>query len=101
MMFFNLAKILPTNLGVVIIFKEQISKLYILAAKLLRTNIQTVHFGSEAIKILGAKTWDLIPAEIKASNSLMIFKKKIKNSTPKSCPCRFCRIYISQDGFIN
>ena len=66
-----------------------------------RTNIQTVHFGSESIKTLGAKIWDLIPAEIKASKSLMIFKKKIKNWTPKSCPCRLCRIYIGQVGFIN
>ena len=33
-----------------------------------RTNIQTV---SESIKILGAKIWDLVPAEIKASKSLM------------------------------
>ena len=66
-----------------------------------RTNIQTVHFGSESIKTLGAKIWDLIPAEIKASKSLMIFKKKIKNWTPKSRPCRLCRIYISQVGFIN
>ena len=24
-----------------------------------RTNIQTVHFGSEPIKTLGAKIWDL------------------------------------------
>ena len=50
-----------------------------------RTNIQTVQFGSESIKTLGAKIWDLIPAEIKASKSLMIFNKKIKNWTPKSC----------------
>ena len=34
-MFFNLAKLLRMNLEVVIIFKEQISKLYILAANLL------------------------------------------------------------------
>ena len=34
-MIFNLQKILPMNLEVVIIFKEQISKLYILAANLL------------------------------------------------------------------
>ena len=66
-----------------------------------RTNIQTVHFDSESIKMLGAKIWDLIPAEIKASKSLMIFKKKIKNCTPKSCPCRLCRIDIGQVGFIN
>ena len=42
-----------------------------------RANIQTVHFGSESIKTLGAKIWDLIPAEMKASKSLMIFKKEI------------------------
>ena len=60
-----------------------------------RTNIQTVHFGS------GAKIWDLIKVEIKVSKYLMIFKKKIKNWIPKSCPCRLCRIYIGQVGFIN
>ena len=64
-----------------------------------RTNIQTVHFGSEST--LRAKKWDLILAEIKASKSLMIFKKKIRNWTAKSCPCRLCRIYIGQVGFIN
>ena len=43
-----------------------------------RTNIQTAHFGSKSIKTLGAKIWYLIPVEIKASKSLMIFKKKIR-----------------------
>ena len=66
-----------------------------------RANIQTVHFGSESIKTLGAKIWDLIPAEIKASKSLMIFKEKIKNWTSKSCSCRLYRIFIGQVGFIN
>ena len=31
-----------------------------------RTNIQTVHFGSDSIKTLGAKIWDLISAELKS-----------------------------------
>ena len=31
-----------------------------------RTNIQTVHLGSESMKTLGAKIWSLIPAKIKA-----------------------------------
>ena len=66
-----------------------------------RTNIQTVHFGSESIKRLGAKIWDLISVEIRALKSLTIFKKKIKNWTPKSCPCRLCRIYFGQVCFIN
>ena len=66
-----------------------------------RTNIRTAHFGSESIKTLEAKIWELIPAEVKASKSLMLFKKKIKNWTPKSCPCRLCSIYIGQVSFIN
>ena len=66
-----------------------------------RTNIQTLHFGSESMKTLGAKVWDLIPAEIKTSKSLTIFKKNIKNWTPKGCLCRLCRIYIGQVGFRN
>ena len=66
-----------------------------------RTNTQTVHFGSESIKTLGAKIWDLIPAEIKASKYFMIFKKKVKNWTPKSCPFHLCRICIGQVNFIN
>ena len=66
-----------------------------------RTNIPTVHFGSESIKALGAKIWDLIPAEIKASKFLMIFKKNMKNWTPKGSPCRLCMIYIDQLGFIS
>ena len=66
-----------------------------------RANIQTMHFDSESTKTLGAKIWHVIPAEIKASKSFIIFKKKIKNWTPESCPCRFCRIYIGQVGFIN
>ena len=57
-----------------------------------KTNIQTVKFGSESIKTIGANIWGLIPAEIKAPKSLMIFKKEIKNWTPKSCPCRLCKI---------
>ena len=37
-----------------------------------RTNIQTVHFGSESIKTLKGKICAHFPVEIKASKSLMI-----------------------------
>ena len=38
-----------------------------------RTNIQTVHFGSESIKTLKGQICAHFPAEIKASTSFMIF----------------------------
>ena len=40
-----------------------------------RTKMQTVHFGSESIKKLGTKIWDLIPTEIKFSNILWFSRK--------------------------
>ena len=66
-----------------------------------RINIQTAHFGTTSITTLGATIWGLIPADIKASKSFMILKKKIKNWTPKSYSCRLGEIYIGQVGFIN
>ena len=65
------------------------------------TNIQTAHFGSESTKTLGARIWNLVPEEIKASKFLMIFTNEIKNWTPKSCLCCLRRIYVGQVGFIN
>ena len=62
-----------------------------------RTNIQTVNFGGESIKTLEANIWDLIPAKINTSESLTIFKKKIKNWTPRV----ILVVFISQIGSIN
>ena len=41
-----------------------------------RTNIQTVHFGSESVKTFGAKIWDHISRGVKASKSLIISRKR-------------------------
>ena len=40
-------------------------------------NIKTVNYGSETISFLGPKIWELIPDDIKNSESLNIFKKNI------------------------
>ena len=66
-----------------------------------RTNTHTVHYGLESVSTLGAKIWSLIPETIKASKSLQIFKRKIKKWIPEHCPCRICKTYVSQIGFIN
>ena len=41
-------------------------------------NIRTVKCGSETIRNLGPKTWELVPNEIKESASLALFKSKVK-----------------------
>ena len=42
----------------------------------------------------------LVPLENKQLESLEVFKLKIKKWIPFECPCRLCRTYIQQVGFV-
>ena len=53
-----------------------------------RNKPNTVYNGTETIRILGPKIWDLIPNKIKESSSVSSFKIEIKNWTTEECPCR-------------
>ena len=63
-------------------------------------NIRTVHFGSETLSHLAPKIWELVPEEIKKLESVASFKNAIKEWKPANCPCRLCRTYIFQVGFV-
>ena len=65
------------------------------------SNPRTVHFGLETLRALGPKLWDMIPINIKDITSLATFKIMIKKWVPVDCPCRLCKTYIPQLGFIN
>ena len=64
-------------------------------------SINTVHFGIESLRYFGQKIWNIIPNEIKASNSLKEFANRIKYWIPNECPCKLCRTYIKDIGYIN
>ena len=63
-------------------------------------NIKSVYYGSETISFLGPKIWERLPSNIKDSENLNIFKSNIKSWKPENCPCRLCRLYIADIGFI-
>ena len=63
-------------------------------------NVKTVHYGTESLSFLGPKIWKLLPVDIKSSNTLQIFKNKIKSWIPENCPCRLCKVYIQGVGFV-
>ena len=65
-----------------------------------RRQVNSVYHGTESLSFLGPKIWDMLPLEIKESESLQIFKSKIKKWIPSQCPCRLCRIYVPQLGFV-
>ena len=64
------------------------------------TNPQSVRHGTETLRDLGPKIWNIIPSDIKDSPSLAIFKTRIKGWIPENCPCRLCRVYVDGIGFL-
>ena len=62
--------------------------------------VRTTSFGMETIIYLGSRLWQLLPQEIKQTNTLPIFKNRIKCWKGCECNCRLCRTYIPQVGFL-
>ena len=63
-------------------------------------NVKSVFHGTESISYLGPNICDILPLELKELTSVAAFKKGIKEWKPKSCPCRLCKKYVSNLGFI-
>ena len=62
--------------------------------------VRSVYHGTESLSFLGPKIWDLVPCELKRAESLDIFKAKIKQFTFSECPCRLCKTFVPNLGFI-
>ena len=65
-----------------------------------RRRVNSVRHGTESVSFLGPQIWDLLPSDIKLSQSLSIFKRKFKKWVPLQCPCRLYKIYPQHVGFI-
>ena len=65
-----------------------------------RRRVNSAWHGTELVSYLGPQIWDLVPNEIKESESLKGFKFKIKRWVPEGCPCRIFKRYLGQVGFI-
>ena len=64
------------------------------------SNPKSVNHGLQTLRSLSPKVWDMIPNNIKKSPSLADFKAKIKNWIPSKCPCKLCKIFVPQVGFL-
>ena len=63
-------------------------------------NVKTVSHGTETLAHLGPKIWSIIPNDMKKF-SLSKFTNKIRKWKPDKCPCRICKIYVKDIGFVN
>ena len=61
---------------------------------------RTVNYGIETIRYRGPMTWNLLPSDIKDSESLTIFKAKIRKWKPEGYTCRLCKHYLFNVGYI-
>ena len=52
------------------------------------------------MSFLGPIIWDLVPNDLKDIGNLAGYKNAIKKCSPDKCPCRLCKDYISNVGFI-
>ena len=53
-----------------------------------RRQENSLYHGTESLSFLGPKIWELVPEDAKQSESLRIFKNKIKKWVFSRCPCR-------------
>ena len=65
-----------------------------------RRRVNSFWHGTESVSYLGPKLWDLLPNEMKESESLNGFKFKIKRWVPEGCLCKICKLNVGQVGFI-
>ena len=63
-------------------------------------NVRSIFHGSENILYLGTRIWEIVPLEFKKLTSMVAFKKSIKEWKPENCPCRPCKKYVPNLGFI-
>ena len=83
------------------LFKPKETKYQFRAGSSLQINDpRTSNYGMHSIYFLAPKIWNVIPVAIKESSTLDTFKRLIRKWIPKSCPCKLCKTYIPNIGFI-
>ena len=62
--------------------------------------VHSIYNGTESLSNLAPKTWELVPNNTKALDSLSELTDPIKLWKPLSCSCRICKTYIPQVCFV-
>ena len=67
---------------------------------LLLPKAHTTSYGLETISFLGSRLWQALPNDMKQSDNLSSFKRRIKSWKEEECNCRLCRPIVAQVGFL-
>ena len=61
---------------------------------------RTIHYGLETLSYRFPQLWPLLPENFKEVELLKIFKRKVKIWISDDCPCRLCKPYLENIGFL-
>ena len=56
---------------------------------LVQPSFSTIRYGFNSVRYLGSKIWNNLPNDVKNSNSLSVFKKRLRNVTDVNIMSRF------------
>ena len=63
-------------------------------------NVRTTSWGIETLGHLGPRIWSIIPTEYKKL-SLSKFINEIRMWKPEKCPCKLCKVWVKDVGYVN
>ena len=61
---------------------------------------RTVWYGYETLSYCYPQLLSLLPESLKEMNYLSQFKRNIRHWICHDCPCRLCKVYIQNLGFL-
>ena len=66
-----------------------------------RPNITSVYKGEHSLRCYGPIVWNyMLPDNLKTCSNLVDFKELIKTWIPENCPCKLCKDYIPNVGYV-
>ena len=102
-----MSEIFKTNLGLNPCFMKRIFVQKSTSYNLRMNNLldvprpQIVFYGIQSAVFLGCSLWLRVPDEAKTSRTIDDFKNFIKHwKGHDKCPCKICRHYVAQVGFL-
>ena len=64
--------------------------------------VRTEYRGKQSLRYFGPLVWKcMLPKDLKYIVSIDKFKTEVKRWVPENCPCRLCKTYVAQIGFVN
>ena len=62
--------------------------------------VRTGQYGKSSLRYLAPLIWQIIPVDKKNADE-STFKRLIKQWKPEQCPCRLCKNFLENVGFVN